>query len=109
MSKVHIPEGDVLSSHCHKQFLPFYSNFSLDYYILYLTLIHLPPLRFYYVGEDAGIEPRIVATFGIWQLDTLNTRLDLIHIRLDLIYTRLDLIHARRDLIQTRLDLITFG
>ena len=60
-----------LSVHCHKQFLPFYSNFSLDYYILYLTLIHLPPLRFYYVGEDAGIEPR---TFRLWQLAVRHSK-----------------------------------
>jgi hypothetical protein len=40
------------------------------------------------VSENAGIEPRTVATTS----DALTTRLDLIHNRLDLIHTRLDLI-----------------
>jgi len=43
------------------------------------------------VSEDAGIEPRTVAT-SHWQSDALTTRLDLIHRRLDLIHNRLDLI-----------------
>ncbi len=43
------------------------------------------------VSEDAGIEPRIVATTAL-AADALTTRLDLIHFRLDLIHARLDLI-----------------
>jgi hypothetical protein len=80
------------------------------------------------VSEDAGIEPRTVATIRHWLSDALtpirldlihtrqdlnhtrqdlvHTRQDLNHTRLDLIHTRLDLIHIRRDLIHTRLDLI---
>jgi hypothetical protein len=39
-----------------------YSYF-LDFEVLYLTLLHLPPHRFSAESEEAGIEPRIVATF----------------------------------------------
>jgi hypothetical protein len=64
------------------------------------------------VSEDAGIEPRAVATFALTvrrsttRLDLILTRLDIIHNRLDLIHIWLDLIHIRLDLIHTRLDLI---
>jgi hypothetical protein len=50
------------------------------------------------VAENAGIEPRAVATLA-WRSDPLTTQLDLIHTRLDIINTRLDLIHSRLDLI----------
>jgi hypothetical protein len=78
------------------------------------------------VSEDAGIEPRTVATTALTvrrsnqsarshpqstifihsRLDLIHSRLDLIHTRLDLIHNRLDLIHNRLDLIHSRLDLI---
>jgi nestin len=76
------------------------------------------------VSEDAGIEPRTVATSALTarrsakshpqtrldlnhtRLDLMHTRLDLNHIWLDLIHTRLDLIHTKVDLIHTRIDLI---
>jgi hypothetical protein len=38
------------------------------------------------VSEDAGIEPRTVATIRHWLSDALTTRLDLIHTRLDVIH-----------------------
>jgi hypothetical protein len=56
------------------------------------------------VSEDAGIQPRIVATWHCLS-DALTTRLDLIHNRLDLIHSRLDLIHSRLDFIHNRLYL----
>ncbi len=34
------------------------------FYVLYSTLLHLPPLR-YTVSEDAGVEPRTVATSAL--------------------------------------------
>jgi hypothetical protein len=38
----------------------------LLFYVFYSTLLHPPPLRFHCVGsEDAGIEPRTVATLAI--------------------------------------------
>ncbi len=65
------------------------------------------------LSEDAGIEPRAVATSAL-KSDALTTRLfsstsklDVIHkTRLDLNRTRLDLIHTRLHLILIRLDLI---
>ncbi len=46
------------------------------------------------VSEDAGIEPRTVATTTLAvRRSTLATRLDLIHTRLVLIHARPDLIH----------------
>jgi hypothetical protein len=33
--------------------------------VLYSTLLYQPPLRFHYASEDAGIEPRAVATLAI--------------------------------------------
>ncbi len=51
------------------------------------------------VSEDAGIEPRTVATSALTVKRSTHTRLDLIHTRLYLIHTRLDLIHTRLDLI----------
>jgi hypothetical protein len=41
--------------------------------VLYSTLLHLPPLRFHCVGV-AGIEPRLVDTFGHLQSDAQTTR-----------------------------------
>ncbi len=35
----------------------------LRYFCEFSTLLHLPPLRFH-LSEDAGIEPRTVATFA---------------------------------------------
>jgi hypothetical protein len=77
-------------------------------YVIFSTLLHLPPLRFHCV------EPRTVATSALTvrrsnhsaTVDLIHTRLDLIHTRLDLIQTQLDLIHSQLDLIHTRLDLI---
>jgi hypothetical protein len=51
------------------------------------------------VSEDAGIEPRTVATTALAVTDAVINRLDLIHIRLDLIHTRLGLIHTRLGII----------
>jgi hypothetical protein len=51
------------------------------------------------VSEDAGIEPRTVATSALTVRRSSHTWLDLIHTRLDLIHTSLDLIHTRLDLI----------
>jgi hypothetical protein len=65
------------------------------------------------VSDDAGIEPRSVATLGLTARRSYHsarsntqTRLDLILTRLDLILTRLDLILIRLDLILSRLDFI---
>jgi hypothetical protein len=64
-------------------------------------------------SEEAGIEPRMVATLALAARRSITTRLDLIHSRLDLIHrsaisstTRLDLIHALLDLIHALLDLL---
>jgi hypothetical protein len=35
------------------------------FYVQYSTLLHLPPHRFHCVGENAGIEPRTVATTAL--------------------------------------------
>jgi hypothetical protein len=77
------------------------------------------------VSQDAGMEPRTVATSALADrrsnhsasshphsarshphsaIDIIHTRLDFIHTRLDLIHTRQDLIHTRLDLIHTRLN-----
>jgi hypothetical protein len=66
-------------------------------YVLYSTLLHLSSLRFHCMSEDAGIEPRTVATSALATTSALAaTRLDLIHDHgLDLIHTR-----ARLGLIQ---------
>jgi hypothetical protein len=51
-------------------------------YIRCSTLLYMPPLRFHCVGasEDAGIEPRTVATTALAVVRrTKTTRLDLIH------------------------------
>jgi hypothetical protein len=71
------------------------------------------------VSEDAGIEPRTVATTAFTVRRSNHSArshpqsarshpqwLDLIHSRLYLIHTRLYLIHTRLDLIHSRLDLI---
>ncbi len=50
-------------------------------------------------SEDAGIEPRTVATSALTIRRSSHTRLGLIHTRLDLIHSRLDLIYTRLDLI----------
>ncbi len=63
-------------------------------YVLYSTLLHLPPLRFHCVGGCWGWNPGMLR-LRHWQSDALTTRLDLIHNRLDLIHKRLDLISAR--------------
>ncbi len=52
------------------------------FYILYSTLLHLPPLRFH--SEDAGLEPRSV--ISALAVNALTTRLDLFHSMLDLIH-----------------------
>jgi len=49
-----IPPGKQLS---------FFWIFS--FYVLYSTLLHLPPLRFYVSEEDAGIERQDCCDFGI--------------------------------------------
>ncbi len=56
------------------------------FYILYSTLLHLPPLRFHYADGcwDRTRGPLQVVN---WQSDALTTRLDLIRARLDLIRT----------------------
>ncbi len=81
-------------------------NWIFSFYVRNSTLLHLPPLRFH-CSEDAGIEPRTVATLALTARRS-TTRLDLVHSRLDLIHARLDLIHPRLDLIHPRLDLIPF-
>ncbi len=71
------------------------------------------------VSEDAGIEPRTVATLALAvrrsshsatshppRLHLTHTRLHLTHTRLHLMHTRVDLIHTRLHLIHTRLHLI---
>jgi hypothetical protein len=67
------------------------------FYLLYSTLLYLPPLRFHCV---------YCLRLRHWQPDALTTRLDFIHIRLDLVHTRLDPIHTRLNLVHTRLDII---
>jgi hypothetical protein len=52
------------------------------------------------VSEDAGIEPRTVATLAL-TARRFNSARSRIHIWLDLILGRLDLIHTRLDLIHT--------
>ncbi len=48
-------------------------------YLLYSTLLHLPPHRFHSaVPTDAGIEPRTVATVGAFAVRRSNHYLDLI-------------------------------
>jgi hypothetical protein len=93
------------------------------FYVRYLTLLHLPPLRFTVSGDASGIDPRTFATLTLTarrsnhsarshpynRLDLIHIRLDLIHIQLDLIHIRLDLIRSRLDLIHIRLDLILSG
>jgi hypothetical protein len=39
--------------------------FWIFFYVLYSALLHLPPLRFLSVSEDAGIEPRTVVTSAL--------------------------------------------
>jgi hypothetical protein len=81
-------------------------------------LLHLPPLRFHYVGgcwnrtQDSceyviGCQ-MLYSNHSAPQarLNLIYTRLDLIHTRLNIILTRLDLIRTQLDLIHTRLDLI---
>ncbi len=49
-------------------------------YVLYSTLCFIcRPSDFFTVSEDAGIEPRTVASLACRQPDALTTRLDLIH------------------------------
>ncbi len=40
-------------------------GYFFDFVSAFLTLLHLPPLRFHTVSEDAGIEPRTVATLAL--------------------------------------------
>jgi hypothetical protein len=41
------------------------SFFCPRFYVLHSKLLHLPPLRFHYGSEDAGIEPRAIATMSV--------------------------------------------
>jgi hypothetical protein len=43
------------------------------------TSLHLPPLRFHFVSEDAGIEPRTVATTALAVRRPNHSARDLIH------------------------------
>jgi hypothetical protein len=52
------------------------------------------------VSEDAGIEPRTVATLALAVRLCYHSAMYLIHTPLDLVHTRLDLIHKRLYLIQ---------
>jgi hypothetical protein len=47
-------------------------------YVLYSTLLRLPPLRFHYVGGRWD-RTQDSCDFGIWLSDALTTRLHLIH------------------------------
>jgi hypothetical protein len=53
----------------------FFKFFGVIFFVLYLSLLHLPPLRFHCADE-----PRTVATVH-WKSDALTTKLDLILIR----------------------------
>ncbi len=67
------------------------------FFVLYSTLLHLPPLRFHCV-HGSGIEPRTVAIGALAVRRSNHYKLDLVrNYRLDLIRTRLDLI--RREII----------
>jgi hypothetical protein len=103
-----------------------------DVLVLYLTLLHLPPLRMCCVGgcwdrtridlihNSARSRPHLARFLPYYSVrsyphfsrshthssDIIHTWLDLIYTRLDLVHTRLDLIHTRLDSIHTRLDLI---
>ncbi len=44
-----------------------------------IKLFHLPPSEST-VSEDAGIEPRTVATLALTDTNAITTRLDLLHI-----------------------------
>ncbi len=57
--------------------MAFFFGFFL--YVLYSTLLHLPPLRFHYVGGCRGPNPGLLR-LRRRQSDALTTRLDLIHI-----------------------------
>jgi hypothetical protein len=63
----------------------FFKFFCL-FYALYSKLLHLLPLRFHDVSEDAGIDPRTVATSALAWSDALTARQDFIHTWLDLIH-----------------------
>ncbi len=51
------------------------------------------------VSEDAGIEPRTVATMALAVKRSIHSARSHLHNWLDLIHNRLDLIHTRLDLI----------
>jgi hypothetical protein len=57
---------------------------SLFFFVLYSTLLHLPPLRFHCADGMLGSNPGPLQLVH-WQSDALTTRLDLIRNRLDLI------------------------
>ncbi len=47
-------------------------------FVIHSSLFHLPPPSDFTVSEDAGIEPRTVATSALAVRRSLTTRLDLI-------------------------------
>jgi hypothetical protein len=72
-----------------------------SFYVLYSTLLNLPPLRFHCV-RGCWDPTQGCCDFCIWESHVLTTRLDIIYIRLDLMNcTRLDLILNRLDLMHT--------
>jgi hypothetical protein len=62
-----------------------------DFFVLYSTLLHLPPLRFHCV-DGCWDQTQDRCNWCIDSRGALTTGLDLIRARLDLIRTRLDLI-----------------
>ncbi len=82
-------------------------EFFVRFFVLYSTLLHLTPLRFYCLGGccywTQGCMQHRWYFFTVRRLihsassPLLYTRLDLIHTRLDLIHTLLYLIHSRWD------------
>jgi hypothetical protein len=57
-------------------FLDFYF-----FYVLYSKLLHLPPLKFHFVGGYWNGTHAVLLRLRHWQSDALTTRLDLIHIQ----------------------------
>jgi len=63
----------------------------ISFFVLYSTLLYLPPLRFHCVG-GCWDRTQDSCDYGIGcQTLLVTTRLDLIHIRLDRIYIRLEI------------------